>query len=825
MLDLCLLCADLNDPCSELRRSADAGIGEVCAFLRSPSERTADLLAGWREEFRYLYGDVETGLTGSGGLDARALLAGYGIHLSKEEDPAEAAGRLFFSIQTWFSLLVKWMTRDILDQWRPMDGEDGWEDIILGRFARRRGILHYCEADWYCWPVFELERGFGRVLEGIAANVARYRVPMTLEGFVRHNDHDCVRQMYETMLPRQLRHALGEYYTPDWLAQLTLKEALALHGGRPADACILDPACGSGAFLLQSIREKRRQGRGLEDILDTVAGFDINPLAVLTAGTNYLLAVIDLLPPGKEMAVPVYNVDVIRFPQEGGEEGEETDLASAPRPARAVRRRIARDRQLAAQIGQADLVVGNPPWVNWEHLPQDYRDQSRRLWADYGLFSGKGRERSFSKEDVSVLITYVAADRLLKREGVLAFLLPSGLFKSERNGAGFRRFTLRDGCGLKALKVADLTPLKPFERISVGAALFFARKGEKTTYPVPYQVWERRKKGKHTRFHTCLDLETALERVRVREWQAVPSVAGDPASPWITADPALLAALTHVLGTNGYKARTGVFTGGANGVYWLRVLGEEQGMLRVANVGGRAKREVRGVTALIEPDYVFPMVRGGGVSRWHAVPDTWLLCPHTARTRMWPVPGEKLAQHAPATYAYLSSFREALDGRRGFAGWEKEIQRQEFHAVLRVGEYTFAPYKVVWRYIATQFICAVVSRGEDPWLGQKLCLPNEKLMYVGLEDGDEAYYLCGLLSSAPVACCVKSYMNPTSISAHVLDKLNIPAYDPAEPRHRRISALCRAGHGAEDITPFLREIDVIAAGLYGMDEAQLDAMR
>ena len=82
------------------------------------------------------------------------------------------------------------------------------------------------------------------------------------------------------------------------------------------------------------------------------------------------------------------------------------------------------------------------------------------------------------------------------------------------------------------------------------------------------------------------------------------------------------------------------------------------------------------------------------------------------------------------------------------------------------------------------------------------------------EDEGEAYYLCGLLSSAPVAGCVKSYMTPTSISAHVLNKLYIPPYDRDDPLHREIARVCKAGHEAEDITPYAVQVDALAAELY-----------
>ena len=111
-------------------------------------------------------------------------------------------------------------------------------------------------------------------------------------------------------------------------------------------------------------------------------------------------------------------------------------------------------------------------------------------------------------------------------------------------------------------------------------------------------------------------------------------------------------------------------------------------------------------------------------------------------------------------------------------------------------------------------IYKMCGSADDPWLGERLLLPNEKIMYVGTEDEGEAYYLCGLLSSAPVAACVKSYMTPTSISAHVLNKLYIPSYDPEDPLHTEISLACKEGHQAEDIAPYAARIDALAARLY-----------
>ena len=67
-------------------------------------------------------------------------------------------------------------------------------------------------------------------------------------------------------------------------------------------------------------------------------------------------------------------------------------------------------------------------------------------------------------------------------------------------------------------------------------------------------------------------------------------------------------------------------------------------------------------------------------------------------------------------------------------------------------------------------------------------------------------------------------MNPTSISAHVLNKLNIPAFDKSDPLHCAISALCEEGHRETDegkLRAIRAALDVAAATLYGIESETL----
>ena len=128
-------------------------------------------------------------------------------------------------------------------------------------------------------------------------------------------NRDTLKDLYHVVIPRQIRHDFGEYYTPDWLARAVCEEvmdadwrretvAMAVAGqlGGPA---VLDPSCGSGTFLYhatQLLMEDVRQHPELagspqaqvEIVNDLVAGIDLHPVAVELSKTTKLLAFGDL---------------------------------------------------------------------------------------------------------------------------------------------------------------------------------------------------------------------------------------------------------------------------------------------------------------------------------------------------------------------------------------------------------------------------------------------------------------------------------------------------------------------------------------------------
>ncbi len=877
MYDLHSIHAQLQDKKSPLFRTEQKMIHCLYCKMDNLQGNEDPLFLMWQNELEFTYGNLSELLSQNSKINPQELCELYGFENSKEVNLSQ----LLKCIQTFYNVLIKLITYNMVQGTVPKEKGDtndtSIESILSGKAFVKFGINNYSYDDWFSWILKYWDSDIEEHCCKLRTCLEAENTILSIKGFIQSFRSDSLKHIYETVIPKEIRHALGEYYTPDWLATCTIKNALNASKEKVTDLRFIDPTCGAGTFLTRVMR--MIQAESLNGFINPsmVAGFDINSLAVLTAKANYLATIIDQISSYSDFVIPVYHYDIINTPAlEGDKLIVDTNcdlICEIPRcickkaeqqklsfcaddflqlicqhedcaelrksfthydsTNQKIIANILLNRIFAFYERKADIVVGNPPWVNWEYLPQKYKAKSQHLWPEYGLFNAKGRDLSFSKEDISILVTYVVIDRFLNENGYLSFVLRQAMFKSAQNGVGFRRFKLEKGdTDFRVLQVDDLCGVKPFEGINSRSALVLIKKNEKHTFPVPYNCWTRRKHFLKATREPDATADSIMTFVDVEKMIAFPADKNDPSSIWINSPERITSVIDTVLGSNSYKARTGVFTGGANAVYWMNIAERSGETIKISNIVERAKRKVKAVTAEIEPVFVYPLVQGSDISQWNVNTKSYILCPHTAETKMYPVAENVLSAVAPKTLDYLAGFREDLDARKGFAGWEKEIQAQHFYSILRIGEYTFSKYKVAWRYIAQSFITAVITSAQDSFVGEKLYIPNEKIMYVGTDCKSEAYYLCGVLSSSPVSYCVKCYMNPTSISAHVLDKLNIPQYDPNNILHQKIAIICETGHQAKDSEEKAKlqtELDTTIGELYGISDESIkviqDALR
>ncbi|MGP4994588.1 N-6 DNA methylase [Glutamicibacter ardleyensis] len=141
--------------------------------------------------------------------------------------------------------------------------------------------------------------------------------------------HDVLKVLYESVINAETRKGLGEYYTPDWLADGVIEKAVT----SPLSQKVLDPSAGSGTFVYHVIRRVIKEATAdgwdnrkiLNHIQNHVFGLDIHPVSVALARITYLLALGDRLQDDRdELWIPVHLGDSIQWHQ--STEGDEQSI-------------------------------------------------------------------------------------------------------------------------------------------------------------------------------------------------------------------------------------------------------------------------------------------------------------------------------------------------------------------------------------------------------------------------------------------------------------------------------------------------------------------
>ncbi|NAZ31158.1 MAG: N-6 DNA methylase [Acidilobus sp.] len=918
-------------------------------LLNARSERTKLLFSDWKRLF-----SQATGYDPSKLKELRELMTEYGLANANPD-------ALIFAIHTYYALIMKLIAAEVaylygggrfyrsyiaeLDDKYTESGIDGVKAALSelesgGVFVKLLNIENFLEGDYFSWYLEEMDKDLADVIAEVARTLSTYEIatPQLEPEFTR----DLLKRLYQNLVPRDIRHNLGEYYTPDWLAELMLDEVgLSLENLmkmgeedplKPLNIRVLDPACGSGTFLVLYISRLRRYAEEhyLVDvlpkyILENVVGYDLNPLAVLTARTNYLLAIADLLQSGRwSIEIPIYLADSVMVETRSEITGPVYLLRTAAGEFR-VPIGIAQDGNLLRNIldearmclenkctpsnfeqrlklklksykldpndinvllelynklldlemqgkdsvwisvlrnafapmlkGKFDFVVGNPPWVNWGNLPEQYREVSKDLWTKYKLAEIRGKTGLGKvNRDLAMLFLVRSFDRYLKESGKLGFLITFTVFKTQA-GAGFRNFLARN---TKMHVIHDLVTLMPFEgAINRTGAIVVEKvcdleKIKGGECKAISEVWKANMGGiKHVVWNgkqvdPDAPLEEVIKTTRRYEIVMIPLMPNDPASPWMQVTPNTVNAVRKVIsGGQHYEAHTGVYVG-LNQVYYVKALGRAlDGMLIITNPpeSGQKKKVKQVEETKVEPDLVYPLIRGEDVKKWYVeFKDRYVIVPHNPRTAN-PIPEADMRVRWPLTYNYLVNYRRELEDRAIHKLWGKS---NPFYAVYDIGTYTFAPYKVVWKRIAgaitgkaVSFACAVV----EPIDGKPV-IPDDGTILVEAETPDEAYYIAGVLNSIIARSIIASYTYELRQETHIIDVIKVPRFDPHNKLHRRIAELSRrvhelarcihasskpsycAGINAEnELRKVEDEIDKAVAELYGISESELKGFR
>ena len=420
------------------------------------------------------------------------------------------------------------------------------EDLLKGReLHNATGLQGVVESDFFAWPS---EVGGLPLLRTIARRVARFDWA--------NAPPDIASILYETVIPPDERRQLGEYYTPAWLARTMVGELVS----DPLKQRVLDPACGSGTFIVEAVKHiieaARDSGMRREDVFgklrDSVVGIDVHPVAVHLARASWTLAARSAIEDSHDTSIsaPIYLGDALQlrfqtgdmfaqhevrievgdernsalvFPVslverandfdslmsdvgESVERGDDPYIAlddngvTDPNERQVLRECIetmqalhseGRDhiwayytrnlvRPVALSRAKVDVIIGNPPWLNYNQTASALRTELRRQSRDvYDIWTGG---RYATHQDVAGLFFARSVDLYLKDGGVIGMVMPhsalqTGQYSKWRSGrwhSAGQAQALRVDFGFKT--AWDLERLQPNTFFPVPASVAFARR-------------------------------------------------------------------------------------------------------------------------------------------------------------------------------------------------------------------------------------------------------------------------------------------------------------------------------------------------------------
>ena len=268
------------------------------------------------------------------------------------------------------------------------------------------------------------------------------------------------------------RRAQGAYYTPMFLADTVISQVWdTVPAETKETGRFLDPACGSGVFLVRSFQrlcEHWRDTRtsrtirwdSLLGILSRLHGWDIDGSAVRVAVFSLYIALLE------EVSPP----DLRRLMKRGrilpvlwGKNLRHQDFF-----------------EKHAHDVQADVVIGNPPWSS--RRGADGEDRSSVRWCKAECVPMPGKEDAWAFVWKSL--------RHLHDGGIVAFLLPAMAFlhNHAKNAVAARSRLVHDVRMLRIVNFADLR-FQLFEGAVRPAALIVFGHSDREAPACRFEYW------------------------------------------------------------------------------------------------------------------------------------------------------------------------------------------------------------------------------------------------------------------------------------------------------------------------------------------------
>lgn len=871
------------------------------------SPRVRTLYKEWDRIFGKMYGEDKeaTSFTEVSSIIKQT----YGI----DENTRINSKVYLFALQTFFNIFLKLLIYSFLAQlispfFKVVDlTKEQINDLFNGDYEKYKSLINnFFESHFLEWFIYAYSEDNFDI--NVINNVLNEINEFDLSTYILKPEEiqDILQEVYMELIPTKMRHLMGEYFSPDWIVEHAL-ELVGYDGD--IDKSMIDPCSGSGSFLTHAIKlivqkkSKKLNRDDIDKITHNIIGFDINPISVVSAKTNYILALFSSCSDevftnfNDPIDIPIYIADSVLSPIVYTEESESTlsidttvgkfeipkfeDYSKASEFLNNLSKsidekthfeifwnkvvnRLVNDnyknvveklfyklynlhnasmdsywpiilRNSFAPIligNKFDYVVGNPPWIAWKSMSKSYRKGTLQVWKSYGIFEKNGYDQKTTHDDFGMAVTYVSIDKYLKIGGKMVFLLPTSFLKSTKGGQGFRKLSitrLGQNIPFKIDMVDDFSNVRLF---SIPTIAIRITKGSKMKYPMnSYRVWKQI--GKKSIIDPHAKWNEVKKGLNVETLTAQPVDNNDNQSAWLTLpDMKFANKVLDFKKPRYYAGRKGIEPAGAKGIYILKKpIRCRDGLMLIENCIERQRRKdflLKGVhKEKIEDTYIFPMLGGRNISKWHVKSNEYILVPHSVEYK-YGIPEKELAKIAPKTLEWLSYFHDELFASRKQNGKFFKPDTQPFYRLDNVGEYTYAPYKVLWKeqtgsmsaVVVSTYLESVPNADRSLFNEDKIIVVDSKVLMLGLNNNDEAHYVCGIINADSIVKIIDGYAISTNRGVDVLKYLAIPQFDTTNIKHQNIANLSKQIHtryrenDLTEIDDLEKELNAIVKSLF-----------
>lgn len=259
------------------------------------SQRAVTLFNEWDQVFGKIYGNEEDETDFTSVTPAIKKL--YNINNSVKID-----SKLYlFSLQTFYNIFLKLLVNSFLSHLinptftttRKLDRFE-ISSLFDGENQEQNQLVrNFFESHFLEWFTYSLGDDIVDIVQETNDTIDMF----DLSSFVLKPEamQDIFQEIYMELIPKELRHIMGEYFSPDWIVEHVLD--MVGFDGENIESTLIDPTCGSGTFITQALKRiiEKKDGKlsksDITTIIDNVVGFDINPISVVAAKANYIMTI------------------------------------------------------------------------------------------------------------------------------------------------------------------------------------------------------------------------------------------------------------------------------------------------------------------------------------------------------------------------------------------------------------------------------------------------------------------------------------------------------------------------------------------------------